>query len=293
MKTTVKKLSQNQVELEVEIPTEEFKNFIKKTTLELGKNLEVKGFRKGTIPPEMIEKRVGSEKILRTAAQEAIRQNYSKVLEKEKIEAVSEPEITISKLAKGSPFGFKVKIWTIPEIRLPDYRRIASQVQKKEVRVTEEEIKRLREEKERRERERLRQEILDQIAQKTEVEIPQILIEKEKKRMLENLKKGVLQVLRMSFEDYLKKLKKTEKELLDSFSAEAQRRIKNSLVLREIGGKEKILVTDQEVKKELQKIGQGAPKTEKPLDPEQLKDYTKEVLKNEKIFQFLENLIEK
>jgi len=178
------------------------------------------------------------------------------------------------------------------KINLPDYKKITSEVKKREVEVTKEEIESLKLEKERIERLRLRQEILEKITQMVEIEIPEILVESEQKQMLENLKKQILQILQINFEDYLIKINKTEKELMGSFLAEAQRRIKNSLILKEIGEKEEIAVSKEEVEEEANKILRNYPEAKK-LDPEQLKKYTEEVIKNEKTFQFLESLTKK
>jgi len=293
MKTTVRKLSNSQIELRISIPAEEFKSFIRKAVLSLGKDLEIEGFRKGKAPPEIIEKKISQEKILKVAAEEAIQENYSKAISENKIETLTQPKIEILKLAKGNPFEFKAKTWLMPEVKLPDYKKIVSQIEKREIKVTEEEIEKLKQEKELREKERLRQEILEKIAKNSEVEVPEILIEEEKGRMLENLKRGVSQMLQISFKDYLTKLKKTEKEMLDSFGPEAQRRVKNSLVLREIKKKEEVPVTEQEIEEELKKISGESLNAEKKFDLERLKDYTKEVIKNEKTFQLLESLIKK
>ena len=105
-------------------------------------------------------------------------------------------------------------------------------------------------------------------------------------RVLENVKKGVLQTLQISFEEYLKKINKTEEQLLDSFAPEVEKRIKSSLVLKQIGEKEKNLVSDQEIEEELKKSpGFGH---QKDIDSERLKSYTKEILKHEKAFNLLE-----
>jgi FKBP-type peptidyl-prolyl cis-trans isomerase (trigger factor) len=132
--------------------------------------------------------------------------------------------------------------------------------------------------------------ILEKIGQNTEIKIPEILIEEEKKRMLESLKKQVPQLFQISFEDYLTKINKTEKTLMDSFSQEAKKRINNSLILKEIGEREKIEVSEKEVEEGANKILREYPNLKKELDSEKIKDYTKEVIKNEKIFQFLESL---
>ena len=79
------------------------------------------------------------------------------------------------------------------------------------------------------------------------MEIPEILIEEQKKRYLENLKREVGQNLQIGFEEYLKKINKTEPELLSSFQEQAQNQVENSLVLREIQKKENIKVGEEEV----------------------------------------------
>lgn len=293
MKVSIKKLPQSQVELNIEVPAEEFEKIIEKVTLYLGKDLEVEGFRKGKAPREIIEEKIGQEKILEAAAQEAIRENYSRAILENKIEAFLPPKIEILKLAKGNSFEFKAKTWTLPEIKLPDYKEIVSQLERREVKITPEEIERMRQEKEKQEKERLRHTILEKIAEKTEAEIPEVLVEQEERKMLENLKQGVSQILQISFEDYLAKLKKTEKEILGSFEKEAKKRVKKSLLLREIGKKENVQVTEEEVEKETNKILSHNPGLEKQFDREQLKDYTGEVLSNEKVFQILENFIQK
>ena len=159
-------------------------------------------------------------------------------------------------------------------------------IKKREVKVTLEEIEKLKQEKERIEREKLRQEILDKIAAGSKMEIPEVLIDSEKNRMLATIKEQVPQMLGIGFEEYLKKINKTEKEISDSFLPEAERRIKNSLVLREIQKREKIEIPEKELSDEMAKIAKQNPN----LDKNQLKDYTESVIKNEKGFEYLEGL---
>jgi len=287
MQSSIQKLNNSQFELKIEVPAEEFKGFMEKAVLHLGQEIEIEGFRKGHAPKEMIEKQIGQDKILQEASQECIRENYVKAVKEQKLEPLGQPEIEILKIAPGNPFEFKAKIAVLPEIKLADYKKIASQVKKREVKVSQEEIERLKQEKERIEKERLRQEILEKIAEKSQMEIPEVLIESEKKRMLENIRQQVPQMLGLSFEDYLQKIKKTEKEILDSFTGEAEKRVKNSLVLREIEKQENIEVPEKELQTEMAKISQINPS----LDKNHLKEYTESVIKNEKILQILEGLI--
>ena len=422
MKFSIKKLPKSKIQLEIEIPTQEFDKFLEKTTFELGKDLEIPGFRKGKIPPKVIEEKIGKERILFEAAERAIKENYLKVILDNKIEAISQPEIKILKLASGNPLVFSATISVLPEIELPDYKEIASLVKRRKIEVLEKEVKDallwlqksrakfvaknqpakegdfveiefqspqieanakkrdnfilgkggfvkgfeenlinmregeekefkvkfpeshfkkelkgkevqfkvkmksvqrmilpklddefaknvgrfenlkalknsiqegLKMEKEIKESQRVRQEILEKILQKTKMEIPDILLENEKKKMLEDFKKTISERFKTSFEDYLNKVKKTEKEVLETFSQSAERKIKYYLCLREIAKREKIEVTQEEIKSainEFLKYYPSVEKAEKELDLEQLKRYYEEAIRNEKTLNFLEKL---
>jgi trigger factor len=145
-------------------------------------------------------------------------------------------------------------------------------------------------EKEREESQRVRQLILEKIAKNSKLEIPEVLIKEETDHMLEDLKQNVSQQLGATFTDYLNKTRKTEEDLLNSFLPEAKRRIENLLVLREISKKENVEVTEDEVKTETNKVLKNYSGAAK-LDPEKLKYYTEDVLKNEKTLQLLERLV--
>lgn len=174
--------------------------------------------------------------------------------------------------------------------KLPDYKQIASQVKKGEIKVTPEEIEKIRQEKERREKERVRQEILQKVAEEAEIEIPEDMVQRERDLILNNLKQQVSQMLQMSFEDYLKKIQKTEQELAQSLLPEAEKRVKNLLVLKAVAEKENIRASEEEIKKETDKILRSYPNVQN-IDENQLKEYTKEVIRNEKTLQLLESFI--
>ncbi len=295
MKINIQKLPKSEIELKIEIPVLEFQGFIERAVLDSGQSLEFPGFRKGKAPKEIIEREVGRDKILKMASEAAIKTNYLKAIKENKIEAIGQPEITLLKLAQGNPLEFKAKVAILPDIYLSDYRQIGSKVKKqKNIIITDDELARIKKEKEKIESQRVCQEILDKIGENLEVELPEVLIEAEKKRMLEDLKFQVFQILQFkNFEDYLAKINKTEKEIIDSFLPEVEKRIKNSLILKEIGKKEKIEVSESEIDDEVNKILENPSQKNTPqtdIDIERLKNYTKEAIKSEKVFKFLESL---
>jgi trigger factor len=140
MKTEIKKLGKSQVELDFELTDEEFKKYIDKALDHVKNHVKVDGFRKGHVPNHIVEAQIGQENILAEAGDLAVRESYTKYVNENNLEPVGNPEISVTKVAKGSPFGFKATVTVLPEITLPSYKDIAKAVKGQEFSVTEEEV---------------------------------------------------------------------------------------------------------------------------------------------------------
>ncbi|MBI2577982.1 MAG: hypothetical protein HYV77_04085 [Candidatus Wildermuthbacteria bacterium] len=152
----------------------------------------------------------------------------------------------------------------------------------------------LLQEKRAQESQRLQQEVLGKIAEKAKAEIPDVLIEQEKRAMLENTKQGVKQMMQIEFAQYLEQVKKTEAEVLESFCKEAEKRVKVSLVLREITRQEHIEATPEDVEEEVNKVlakYANLDTAKEQVDLGRLTQYVKGVIENEKTLKRLEELI--
>lgn len=154
--------------------------------------------------------------------------------------------------------------------------------------------KNLFEEKEREEKERWRMEALEAISQKTDILIPEKLTERELGAMKDELTKNIAS-FGMPFADYIKRLNKTEEELLKSLRGQAQKRVSGALLLKVLIKLENINVPDEEVEKyaqqQLMRWGYDKAEAEKKISPEDLRIYAREFLSNEKVFESLESLV--
>lgn len=140
MEVNINKLKNSKIEILFELSWEEFTPYLKKAVLELSKGVEYKGFRPGKVPPDLLEKEIGQEKILVEGAEMAIKEEYPKVVQQKQLEVIGSPQVEILKIAPKNPFLFKVKVDVLPEISLPDYKKIASGVERKEVKVSDNEV---------------------------------------------------------------------------------------------------------------------------------------------------------
>jgi len=94
--------------------------------------MELPGFRKGKAPISKIKESVQEMQLLEEMAELALMDNYIKILEENKIDAIGRPEIAITKIGKGSDLEFKIVTAVLPEIKLPDYKKISKEENSKE-----------------------------------------------------------------------------------------------------------------------------------------------------------------
>ncbi len=152
----------------------------------------------------------------------------------------------------------------------------------------------LRVEKEEKEKERFRLFVLSKIEEKSEIEYPDELLENEINLMLGELKASV-GGMSLPWPEYLNQVKKSEEDLRKGFRPQGERRVRYALILRAIAEEERIEPDAEEVEKEMNRfLSQfSSPEVaEKNIDVVSLANYTKGVLRNEKVFQLLEKIAE-
>jgi trigger factor len=124
-KIKIKKTSDSSVTVEGELTTDFFAQCYKDTVERLRQDFEAPGFRKGHVPEQVFLGRVNQGHILEEAAEVALQRSYPKIIADHELKPLGMPQITITKLALMNPLGFKAEILVRPEIKLPDYKKIA------------------------------------------------------------------------------------------------------------------------------------------------------------------------
>lgn len=124
--------------------------------------------------------------------------------------------------------------------------------------------------------------------------IPEGMIDGEKNKMMYELQQNINQQ-GMRVEDYLSHMNTTEEQIKEGFTEDAIKRIKTSLVIREIGTTEKIEATDNEIEEELQgtldRYKDQAPDIKKQIDTPQYRSYLKGHITTRKVVEMLRNQI--
>jgi trigger factor len=72
----------------------------------------------------------------------ALRDAYVQAVDEHKVSPISDPQVTITKIAKGNPLELTIVVPVLPEITLPDYKKLAKNATKDEekIEVTDKDI---------------------------------------------------------------------------------------------------------------------------------------------------------
>lgn len=174
----------------------------------------------------------------------------------EKEISVTFPEEYHAEALKGKPATFKVAVKELKEKQLPelddDFAQDVSDFDTL-AEYKEDLKKKLTERKEAEAKSKKETEVIDKIVESSKMDIPQAMIDTQVTRMAEDFAQR-LQQQGLSIEQYFQYTGLTADAILAQMKPEAEKRIKNSLVLEAIAKAENIEVADEEFEGELKKM---------------------------------------
>lgn len=139
---TIKKLEHSEIEIIGSISAELFDKTRSEAIKHLGQNVEMQGFRKGHVPENILVTHLGEGTILEEMAEITIGREYKNIISDSKINPISRPDVSITKIALGNPLEFTMKVVVVPEITLGDYKKVAKKAyaEKFDITVTDAEV---------------------------------------------------------------------------------------------------------------------------------------------------------
>src|SRR3978361_227179 len=132
VKTTVEKLSPTRAKLTIAVTPDELKPSIDHAYSHIAESVNIPGFRKGKVPPQLIDQRVGREEVLNHAVSDGLDKFYRQAVSEEKIRALGRPEADVTQLPNVKDFTgdliVTVEVDTRPEFEIPDYDNLKLEV---------------------------------------------------------------------------------------------------------------------------------------------------------------------
>jgi len=120
VKSAVETLSPTRAKLTVEVPFEELKPSLDAAYKKIAQQINVPGFRKGKVPPMVIDRQIGRGPILDEAINDALPKLYVQALQDNDIEPLAQPDIDITKFEDNETLEFTAEVDVRPEITLPE-----------------------------------------------------------------------------------------------------------------------------------------------------------------------------
>ena len=139
MSFTVENLEKNMAKLTIEVSAEDFEKALQGAYEKNKGKIAVNGFRKGKVPRAMIEKVYGAGIFYEDAANALIPGEYAKAAAECGLDIVSQPEIDITQIEKGSNFIFTATVALKPEVTLGEY--LGVEIEKVDAKVKADDVK--------------------------------------------------------------------------------------------------------------------------------------------------------
>ena len=122
--------------IEVEAPADDVDKAFRKVTRRYAKLARIPGFRAGKVPESLIKSRFAKE-VRQEVLESLVSERFRHALEEQKLNPVSQPQVSELQLFEGQPLKFKATFEVLPEIDIDGYDAIA--VQKPDATLTDEE----------------------------------------------------------------------------------------------------------------------------------------------------------
>jgi trigger factor len=121
VKSDLETLNPTRVKLTVEVPFEELKPSLDAAYRKIGSQVTIPGFRKGKVPPRVIDQRFGRATVLDEAVNDALPKFYGEALEANDVSPLGQPEVDVTSFEDGQQLTFTAEVDVRPEFDLPDY----------------------------------------------------------------------------------------------------------------------------------------------------------------------------
>lgn len=173
---------------------------------------------------------------------------------------VTFPEDYHSEDLKGQPVVFKVKVNEIKEVKIPELDKEFFEdlgmegIDTKEA--LEAQVKEnIKASKESKAEEKYTEDLLNEIAKTTEIDVPETMINDETERMVEHFAEHIA-MQGLSLDMFYQYTNSSKEALKEQYKEEAEKRIKYRLILEQIIKEEKIKVTDKEIETKVEELAQ-------------------------------------
>lgn len=267
----VAKSDDGTIQITYTIPFEKISKIKEQVALELSKDIELPGFRKGKAPLNKILENIPENTLLEKTLSKILPQLFANTIKEQKIKPAIYPKFELVSAKENEDWQIRATTAEIPNIKLGNYKDKVNGAlrsgglwkpgddKKKEL---------SREEKE--------QVVIKALLDNIKLEIPKVIIESEVNSRLSKLLEQI-EKLGLNLDSYLSSINKTSEQLRTEYERQAKEAVALDLILAKIAQVEKIKVSESEINAAIG-ASSADPKLAKELDTPERKRLIESVL---------------
>ena len=131
--TTKESLSPTRVRLSITVTPEELKPSLDHAYQHIAEQIQIPGFRKGKVPPPIIDQRVGRGEVLNHAVSEGLDRFFQLAVAEEKVRTLGRPEADVTQWPSDKDFSgdlvVTVEVDVRPDFELPKFEKYTLEVE--------------------------------------------------------------------------------------------------------------------------------------------------------------------
>jgi len=133
LKTNVEKLNPTRVKLTIEVDQAAFKPTLDKAYKTVSGQVNIPGFRKGKVPSQVLDQRVGKDQIIAQAINDGMDDFYRAALAQEKLLPIGTPAADVKSAPSADDLAklliIELEVEVRPEFKLPEYKGAKAKVE--------------------------------------------------------------------------------------------------------------------------------------------------------------------
>jgi trigger factor len=118
MQSTIEETAKHTVRLNVEVPAEEVAKDLERAYRKVAGEVKVPGFRKGKVPRQIIDARVGRDVVIEEFVHDTLPRYYAAAIREHELAPIGEPEIDLDPVEEGKPLTFAATVEVRPRLAL-------------------------------------------------------------------------------------------------------------------------------------------------------------------------------
>ncbi|KKQ92347.1 MAG: Trigger factor [Candidatus Woesebacteria bacterium GW2011_GWA2_40_7] len=258
------------IQITFTIPFELVKKAQEEAIVEMAKDIEIPGFRRGMAPLAKAAEKIPQNRLVEHSLGHLLPQALTQSVEENKLKLAIYPKFELISAKEGEAWQIRGLTCELPEVILEDYKKIVPG----EIRAASLKKELAREEKE--------GVVIKALIDNVKVEIPQILIEEEADSRLASLLSR-LERLGLALEAYLASMNKKAEDLRAEYAVQAKQAIAIDLILSKIAVDQNMKIEPKEIDEAIKISGSSDTSSDR-------KRLIESILKRRKALDFLINL---